>query len=124
MSDAFFGRLVRSENLVIKTDDLALALKKVSPDDVKGISMEEGPTKFELPGNLGNMGTGDINAKVTRQIRATLKKCCPFVYSRSVATFICFYLFWSHLAQCQNMRETALILLVIPNISSLLTGQD
>ena len=71
MSDAFFGRLVRSENFVIKTDDLALALKKVSPDDVKGLSMEEGPTKFELPGNLGNMGTGDINVKVTRQIRAT-----------------------------------------------------
>lgn len=71
MSDAFFGRLVRSENLVIKTDDLALALKKVSSDDVKGLSTEEGPTKFELPGNLGNMGTEDINAKVTRQIRAT-----------------------------------------------------
>ena len=67
MSDAFFGRLVRSENLVIKTDDLALALKKVSPDDIKGLSMEEGPTKFKLPGNLGNMGSGDINAKVLRE---------------------------------------------------------
>ena len=71
MSDAFFGRLVRSENLVIKTDDLALALKKVSPHDVKGLSMEEGLTKFGLPGNLRNMDTGDINAKVTKQIRAT-----------------------------------------------------
>ena len=94
MSDAFFGRLVRSENLVIKTDDLSLALKKVSPDDVKGLSMEEGPTKFELPGNLGNMGTGDINAKVTRQIRATLKKSVVLLYTLGPLplsyVFICF----------------------------------
>ena len=64
MADAFLGRLVPSEILVIKTDDLAVALKKVFPDDVKGLSMEEGPTNFKLPGNLGNLGGGDVNAKV------------------------------------------------------------
>lgn len=64
MSDAFFVRLVPSENLVIKTDDLAVALRKVTPNDVNGLSMEEGPTKFDLPGNLGSMGGGNIDAKV------------------------------------------------------------
>ena len=64
MSDAFFGRLVRAESTVIKTSGLAVSLKKVSSDDVKGLNMEEGPTKFNLPGNLGSMGGGDVNAKV------------------------------------------------------------
>lgn len=64
MSDAFFGRLVPSEDLVIKTTNLAISLKKVSADDVKGLGMEEGLSKFKLPGSLGNMGGGDINAKV------------------------------------------------------------
>lgn len=78
MSDAFFGRLVRSENLVIKTDDLSLALKKVSPDDVKGLSMEEGPTKFELPGNLGNMGTGGHQCKGNKADKSHFKKVLSF----------------------------------------------
>ena len=64
MNDAFFARLVPSEDLVIKTPDLAVALKKVSADDIKGLNMEEGPTKFKLPGNLGNMSGGSVNAKV------------------------------------------------------------
>lgn len=64
MSDAFFGRLVPSEALVIKTANLAISLKKVSADDAKGLGMEEGPAKFKLPGNLGNIGGGDINTKV------------------------------------------------------------
>ena len=64
MSDAFFGRLVASEDLVLKTPNLAIALKKVAADGVKGLNMGEGPTKFKLPGNLGNMGGGNINAKV------------------------------------------------------------
>lgn len=66
MSDAFFGRLVPAESLVIKTDGLAVALKKVSPDDVKGMSMEEGPTKCKLPDNLGDIGGRDVNAKVRK----------------------------------------------------------
>ena len=66
MSDAFFGRLVPSEDLVIKTTNLAISLKKVSADDIKGLSMEEGPTKFTLPRNLGDMGAGNVNAKVKR----------------------------------------------------------
>ena len=66
MTDAFFGRLVPSEDLVIKTSNLAVSLKKVSADDVKGLSMKEGPAKFKLPSNLGNMGGGVINAKVRR----------------------------------------------------------
>ncbi|KAL9954033.1 hypothetical protein ACROYT_G041521 [Oculina patagonica] len=64
MSDAFFGRLVPSEDLVIKTTNLAISLKKVSADDVKGLGMEEGPSKFKLLGNLGNLGGGNINAKM------------------------------------------------------------
>ncbi|KAL9954039.1 hypothetical protein ACROYT_G041527 [Oculina patagonica] len=64
MSDAFFGRLVPAEDLVIKTTNLAISLKKVSADDVKGLGMEEGPSKFKLPGNLGDMGGGNINAKM------------------------------------------------------------
>ena len=64
MSDAFFGRLVRAEAMVIKTNGLAVSLKKVSSDDVNGLNMEEGQTKFNLPGNIGNMGGGDVNAKV------------------------------------------------------------
>ena len=63
MSDAFFGRLVRSESLLIKTDDLAVSLKKVSHDAVKGLSMAEGSSKFQLPENLENM-RGDVNVKV------------------------------------------------------------
>ena len=64
MSDAFFGRLVQAEAMVIKTNGLAVSLKKVSSTDVKGLNMEEGTTKFNLPGNLGNMSGGDVNAKV------------------------------------------------------------
>ena len=64
MSAAFFNRLVRSESLVIKTDDLVVSLKKVSSDDVKGLSMGKGATKFQLPAKLGNMGGGDVNAMV------------------------------------------------------------
>ena len=66
MTDAFFGRLVPSEDLVIKTSKLAVSLKKVSADDVKGLGIKEGPAKFKLPSNLGNMGGGVINAKVRR----------------------------------------------------------
>ena len=66
MSNAFYGRLVPSEDLVIKTTNLAIALKKVSSDDVKGLGMEEGPTKVKLPGNMGDMGDGNINAKVRK----------------------------------------------------------
>lgn len=50
--------------MVIKTNGLAIALKKVASDAVKGLSMEEGPSKFKLPNNLGNLGGGDVNAKV------------------------------------------------------------
>lgn len=65
MSNAFLGRLVTSESMVIKTNDLAVALKKVSPDDVKGLNMEEGTSKFKLPNNIGNVGGGSVNAKVS-----------------------------------------------------------
>ena len=64
MSDAFFGRLVPSEDLVIKTVNLAVSLKKVSANDVKGLGMKEGPSKFKLPSNIGNMDGDVINAKV------------------------------------------------------------
>ena len=64
ISDAFFGRLVRSEVMVIKTDGLVVSLKKVSSDDIKGLNIKEGQTKINLPGNLGSMANGDVNAKV------------------------------------------------------------
>jgi len=64
MSDALFGRLVASEALVIRTNNLATTLKKVAVNDLKGLAMEEGPTKFKLPANLGDIGGGDINAQV------------------------------------------------------------
>ena len=65
MNDQFLTRLVASEVLVIKTEDLAVSLKKVLLSDVKGLSMEEGPTKFQLPENLGSLGNGNLNAKVS-----------------------------------------------------------
>ena len=65
-TDALFVRLVPSEDLVIRTVNLAISLKKVFADDVKGLGMEEGPSKVKLPGNLGYMGGGNINAKVRR----------------------------------------------------------
>ncbi|XP_022808986.1 polycystic kidney disease protein 1-like 2 [Stylophora pistillata] len=64
MSDAFFGRLVPSEDLVLKTPNLAISLKKVTANDAKGLSMGDGPSKFKLPSSLGNIGGGDINAKM------------------------------------------------------------
>ena len=64
MSDAFLGRLVPAEQMVIKTDDLAVVLKKVTSDNLKGLSMEEGSSKFKLPSNLGNMCGANVNAKV------------------------------------------------------------
>ena len=66
MSDAFFGRLVPSEDLVIKTPNLVVSLKKFSADDAKGLGMKEGPAEFKLPRNIGNIGDGAINAKVRR----------------------------------------------------------
>ena len=68
MTDVLFVRLVPSEDLVIRTVNLAVSLRKVSADDVKGLGMEERPTKVKLPGNLGDMGGGNINAKVKRLI--------------------------------------------------------
>lgn len=70
MSEAFFTRLVASEDLVITTNNLALSLKKVSADDVKRLSMENGATKVKLPANVGDMGGGNINAKVRRLLLA------------------------------------------------------
>ena len=64
MSDAFFGRLVPSEDLVLKTPNMAISLKKVTANDAKGLSMGDGPSKFKLPSSLGNIGGGEINAKV------------------------------------------------------------
>ena len=64
MNDALFGRLVRSETFVIRTNYLATILKKVAANDVKGLAMEEGPTKFKLPATVGDIGGGDINAQV------------------------------------------------------------
>ena len=64
MSDAFFGRLVPSEELVLKTPNLTIFLKKVTANDAKGLSMGDGPSKFKLPSSLGNIGGGEINAKV------------------------------------------------------------
>lgn len=65
MSDAFLGRLVPSESLFLKTNELVVALKKVSAEDVKGLRMEEGSSKFQLPGDLGNVAAdGSVNAQV------------------------------------------------------------
>ena len=50
--------------MIIKTANLASSLKKVGPKDVNGLTMEEGPSKFQLPENLGEMGTDNVNAKV------------------------------------------------------------
>ena len=68
MSDALFGRIVPSEALVIRTNNLAITLKKVAVNDMKGLGMEEGPTKIKLPASLGDIGGGDINAKARRVI--------------------------------------------------------
>ena len=76
MNDAFFARLVPSENLVLKSPGLTSSLKKVSADGIKGLSMEDGPTKFKLPGNLGNMADGNINAKVKSFRVSTYSKPC------------------------------------------------
>ena len=70
MSEAFFTRLVPSEDLVITTNNLEISLKKVSADDVNGLSMENGATKFKLPANLGDIGGANINAKVRRPLLA------------------------------------------------------
>lgn len=64
ISDAFLARLVQSESMTIKTNELAVALKKVSSHEVKGLNMNEGPYKFKLPGNLGNTDHAEISAKV------------------------------------------------------------
>lgn len=64
MNDVLFGRLVPTEAFVIRTNKLAIFLKKVAANDVKGLAMGEGPTKFKLPANLGDLGGGDINAQV------------------------------------------------------------
>ena len=64
MSDAFLGRLVTGENFVIRTTELKIALKKVSPGDAKGLNIAEGDTSFQLPGDLGSLGNGSVNAKV------------------------------------------------------------
>ena len=65
MSGAFFARLVPSENLVIKTTGLTVTLTKVFSKDLNGFNMKDGPAQFKLPRNLGGMGRGDINAKVS-----------------------------------------------------------
>lgn len=64
MSNAFLSRLVSSESMLIETDDLSIVLKKVSSDDVKGLCMEGGSSKFTLPDNLGNLVGGEISAQV------------------------------------------------------------
>ena len=64
ISDAFFGRLVLSEDLVLRTPNLVISLKKVTANDAKGLTMGGGPSKFKLPSSLGNIGDGEINAKV------------------------------------------------------------
>lgn len=69
MSDAFFGRLVSSEQTVIKSNEMSLALKKVSSDDVKGLAMEERSSSFKLPSGVDSIGSGDINAQVRMEIK-------------------------------------------------------
>ena len=64
MTDAFFGRLVPSEDLLLKTPNLAISLKKVTANDAKRLSIGDGPSKFKLPSSLGNIGAGEINVKV------------------------------------------------------------
>lgn len=64
MNTAVFSRLVPSENLVIKTTGLRVALTKVLSKDLNGFNMEDGPAKFKLPSNLGSIEGGDINANV------------------------------------------------------------
>ena len=64
MNNALFARLVQSENLVIKTAGLTVALTRVSAKDLNGLNMEEGPAQFKLPSNLGGIEGGDIDAKV------------------------------------------------------------
>lgn len=70
MSDAFFDRLVSSEQTVIKSNKMSLALKKVSSEDVKGLTMEEGSSSFKLPSGVDSIGSGDINAQVRMEINA------------------------------------------------------
>ena len=64
MTDAFFGRLVPSEDLLFKTPNLAISLKKVTANDAKRLSMGDGPSKFKLPSSLGNIGAGEINTYI------------------------------------------------------------
>ena len=102
MNDAFFTRLVPSEDLVLKTPDLAVSLKKVAPNDTQGLKMEEGSTRFRLPGNLGNLGSGNINAKVIR--------LAPCRYSSAIRC---------NNRQIQNLVRTIFLLFAIYQLSIL-----
>ena len=64
MVDGLFARLVPSENMVVASENLTVSLAKVSSQDINGISLEEGQAKFQLPGNLGYVGVGNLNAVV------------------------------------------------------------
>lgn len=95
MSDAFFARLVPSEDIVIKTQELAVTLKKVSSDNINGLNMKEGPSRFQLPGNLGQMSDGTINVKVRcfKELSLTLtrkdKRHFPFeVFSDETVRYV------------------------------------
>ena len=59
-----FARLVPSENMVVASENLIVSLAKVSPEEINGISLEEGQTRFQLPRNLGDVGVGNLNTMV------------------------------------------------------------
>ena len=64
MVDGLFARLVPSENMVVASENLTVSLAKVSSQEINGISLEEGQTRFQLPRNLGYVGVGNLNAMV------------------------------------------------------------
>lgn len=81
MSNAFAGRLVPGESLVIKTTGLVVSLTKASSDDIRGLDMVEGDTRFRLPRNLGDLRAESISAKVRR-------------FESNLMTFLRVYPFW------------------------------
>ena len=83
MVDGLFARLVPSENMVVASENLTVSLAKVSSQEINGISLEEGQTRFQLPRNLGYVGVGNLNAMV--------KSLLLFGFNFCVCSFFCFF---------------------------------
>ena len=64
MTGAFFSRLVASEDCFIRIPELEVFLKKVAINDLKGLVIEGGSTRFKLPDSFVWFEEGNVNIKV------------------------------------------------------------